>query len=239
MAVGIARPSCTAAVRGSCCALLLVSLVVSLAAPIAMAQTPVRKTVLIINEVGLAHPASAMVTERVMSRMAADPRYQIEFYVESLDSTLFADEKSENDNEDRLVGQYRDRKVDVIVAVGPRPLRLLARVSGTFLPNVPVVFCGSAPVQAGNPKLSSRFTGSWLNLDVAKTLEAAMRLSPGFIQTVPYRFHWISLPSTPEVVNFLGPRILKSKIKFWWIVLIGGSSFTPAVSPDLPRVSRS
>ncbi len=62
--------------------------------------------------------------------------------------------------------------------MGPGPLRFLARVSKTFLPDVPIVFCGSAPVQAGNPKLSSRFTGSWLTLDVAKTLEAAMRLSP-------------------------------------------------------------
>ncbi len=175
MAVGIIRPNCTSAVRGRRSGLLLVCLLAALAAA---GQNPVRKNVLIINEVGLAHPASALVTEQVMSRLAGDPRYQIEFYVESLDSTLFADERSENDNEDQLVGQYEDRKVDVIVAVGPGPLRLLARVSETFLPGVPIVFCASAPVQAGIPNLSSRFTGSWLTLDVAKTLEAAMQLSP-------------------------------------------------------------
>ena len=157
---------------------IVLGVFVLLVASAADAQTPVRKTVLIINEVGLAHPASALVTERVMSRLAADPRYQIEFYVESLDSTLFTDEGSEKENEAELVRQYGNRKIDVIVAVGPGPLRLLSRVSETFLPGVPIVFCGSTPVQAGNPKLSSRFTGSWLTLDVAKTLEAAMRLSP-------------------------------------------------------------
>ena len=178
MAVGITRPSCTSAVRGSRSSILLLCLVVFLVASIALAQTPVRKTVLIIDEVGQAHPAVALVNDRVMSRMAADQRYQIEFYVESLDTPLFTDKRSETENEAELVRQYENRKIDIIVAVGPGPIRFLSQVSETFLPGVPIVFCGSTQVQAGNPKLSSRFTGSWLNLDAAKTLEAAMLLSP-------------------------------------------------------------
>lgn len=54
----------------------------------------------------------------------------------------------------------------------------LLHFSETFLPDVPIVFCGSTQVQAGNPKLTSRFTGSWMAFDAAKTLEAARRLSP-------------------------------------------------------------
>ena len=151
---------------------------VLLAASTAKAQIPARKVVLIINEVGLAHPASAVVTENVMSRLAADPRYQTEFYVESLDSPLFSQEASQKDLEAAVLQQYENRKIDVIIAMGPAPIRLLSKVSETFLPDVPIVFCGSTQDQAGNPKLSSRFTGSWMNVDVANTLEAARRLSP-------------------------------------------------------------
>ncbi len=178
MRVGIARPSCTSPVRGSSSSILLVCLLVFLVASIAEAQTPIRKTVLIINEVGQAHPAVAVVNDRVMSRMAADQRYQIEFYVESLDTPLFTDERSEKENEAELVRQYENRKIDIIVAVGPGPIRFLSQVAETFLPGVPIVFCGSTQVQAGFPKLSSRFTGSWMNFDSTRTIEAALRLSP-------------------------------------------------------------
>src|SRR5208337_4769110 len=156
-----------------------VCLSVLLVASIAKAQAPVRKNVLIINEVGLAHPATALVTEQVMSRLAADPRYQTEFYVESLDSTLFSDEAPQRDIEAGLLQEYENRRIDVIVAMGPTPIRFLSRFSETFLPDVPIVFCGSTQVQTGNPKLTSRFTGSWLTFDVANTLEVAMQLSPG------------------------------------------------------------
>ena len=54
----------------------------------AIASTnPTGKSVLIINDVGLAHPASAVITREVMSELAVDNDYQVEFYVDSLDST--------------------------------------------------------------------------------------------------------------------------------------------------------
>lgn len=178
MALCITRQSSASVIRGRSFGVFAVWVSVVLLASAASAQTPVRKNVLIINEVGLAHPASALVTEQVMSRLAADPRYQTEFYVESLDSPLFSDKTPQQDIEAGLVQKYENRRIDVIVAMGPAPIRFLSRSSETFLPGVPIVFCGSTQVQAGNPKLSSRFTGSWMTFDAAKTLEAARRLSP-------------------------------------------------------------
>jgi len=165
-------------VCGRSSGLLAPCVFVLLVASIAQAQIPAHKVVLIINEVGLAHPASALVTEQVMSRFAADPRYQTEFYVESLDSPLFSQETSQEDIETGLLRDYGNRKIDVIIAMGPAPIRFLSHFSETFLPDVPIVFCGSTQVQAGNPKLTSRFTGSWMTFDAAKTLEAARQLSP-------------------------------------------------------------
>lgn len=143
----------------------------------AKAQIPIPKNVLILNEVGLAHPASALVTQQVMLRLAADRRYQTEFYVESLDSPLFSDEAPLRDISTGRLEKYEHRKIDVIVAMGPASIRFLAQ-HPDYLPDVPVVFCGSTTLQAGDPALSSRFTGTWMNLELANTLDVARALVP-------------------------------------------------------------
>src|SRR5208283_5632079 len=178
MTVGITLRSSASVVCGRSSGLLAPCVFVLLVASIAQAQIPAHKVVLIINEVGLAHPASALVTEQVMSRLAADPRYQTEFYVESLDSPLFSQETSQEDIETGLLRDYGNRRIDVIVAMGPAPIRLLSQVAGTFLPDVPIVFCGSTPVEGGYLILAPRFKGTWMNFEVANTLEVARRLSP-------------------------------------------------------------
>ena len=138
---------------------------------------PLQKNVLILNEVGLAHPASAVVTQELMSELERNRHYQVEFYIESLNSTLFG-EKGPRGAESLLIQQYQNYKLDAIIAMGPEAIRFLSRVSSSFLPDVPIVFCGSTEEQAGRPKLDGRFTGSWLRFEPAKTLDAALRLFP-------------------------------------------------------------
>ena len=149
-----------------------------LTALMAASETPPRKNLLILNEVGIAHPASALVTLRLLSQLSVNPDYQVEVYVESLDSTSVVGEASQRETETQLVQKYQNRKIDVVVVMGPAAIKFLFRVSGTFLPDVPVIFCGSSEEQAGHPKLDARFTGSWMKLEPAKTLDAALRLSP-------------------------------------------------------------
>jgi signal transduction histidine kinase len=134
---------------------------------------------LIINEVGLAHPASALITRELMSQLAARPDYQVEFYIESLDSVLLTDEASQEKAESLLVEHYKNYRLDVIVVMGPAAIKFLSRVSSTFHPEVPVVICGSSEAQAGYPRLGSSFTGTWLKFDPAKTVDTALKLLPG------------------------------------------------------------
>jgi signal transduction histidine kinase len=154
----------------SCSALLSV-------AAVASTTPPRRKTVLILNEVGLAHPASAVVTRELMSQLEGNRDYEVEFYIENLNSTLFGEEGTRG-AESSVIQQYQNYKLDAIVAMGPAAIRFLSRVSRSFLPDVPIVFCGSTEEQAGDPKLDGRFTGSWMRLEPAKTLDAARRLFP-------------------------------------------------------------
>ena len=139
---------------------------------------PARKSVLIITEVGNTHRAAASITESLLSSLSTNQDYQVEIYSENLDTPAFADEASQEKVEELLVEKYQGRKIDVIVAMGPRPIMFTSRFAGTFFPGVPVVFGGSTEQQAGNPKLDSRFTGSWMQLAPAKTLNTILELLP-------------------------------------------------------------
>ena len=139
---------------------------------------PAEKSVLMISDVGLAHAASAVITQEVMSELASDNDYQVEFYVESLDSNRSADEAPQAEVESRLVRKYQNYKLDAILAAGPAAIKMLSRVSGTFQPGVPIVICGAAEAQTDHTELTSRFTGTWFKLEPAKTVALALRLIP-------------------------------------------------------------
>jgi signal transduction histidine kinase len=141
-------------------------------------SAPVSKSVLVITEVGVTHRAAASITESLLSALATNQEYQVEFSSENLDTPAFADEASQQKLEDLLVEQYQGRKIDVIVAMGPRPIMFMSHFAKTFFPDVPVVFGGSSEEQAGNPTLGPRFTGSWMKLEPAKTLDAILKLLP-------------------------------------------------------------
>ena len=144
----------------------------------AAANYPGRKNVLIINQVGLSHRIYAVITEEIQSRLARNKDYQIEFYSESIDSMSRTDESLQQEIRGRLAHKYRDLKLDAIVAIGPEPIRILSGSSTTLFPDTPIVFCGSVREMAGQPELDPRFTGSWLELEPAKTIEAVLRLLP-------------------------------------------------------------
>src|SRR5947209_20011362 len=71
--------------RGSL--LLLASVLLSGAA--ASAQVPLKKNVLILNEVGLSHPLTAMMTQQVVRELQKRSDRNVEFYSESLDLMSF------------------------------------------------------------------------------------------------------------------------------------------------------
>ena len=77
-----------------------------------------------------------------------------------------------------LPGDIVGQKLDLIVLVGPDPIRLLADRSKPFYPGVPVVFCCTGQGQPAQPAADHRSTGSWLQFEPAKTLDAALRLLP-------------------------------------------------------------
>jgi PAS domain S-box-containing protein len=134
--------------------------------------------VLVFSEVGRSAPAVALVEEELHAALDEKSPYDVEFYTESLETTLFPDETSQNKLRNLYIRKYATRKPDLIIAAGPSPIQFMVKAHKRIFPGVPIVFCGSSEEQAGRPELDSQFTGVWMTIDVAKTLEAALRLQP-------------------------------------------------------------
>ncbi len=128
-----------------------------------------------INIVGQSHPGPIIVTNLVLSALHSDPRFQVEFYWENLDAIYHPDEWQEQ--LDAIVQQYRHRKLDLIVLLGPNAIQILAEPRAIF-PNVPAVFCCTAPGQIDLTRVDHQSTGSWFQLEPAKSVGAALGLLP-------------------------------------------------------------
>jgi len=142
------------------------------------AQAPQKKNVLILSDVGLSHPLTANITQQIVAGVQQAPDRHVEFYSESLDLLAFPDGPSKEEARNWLDKKYGGQRLDVVVAVGPGAINLLSNGTAALFSEVPVVISGTTRDEVTNPKLDSRFTGTWLKFEPEKTLEVALRLFP-------------------------------------------------------------
>ena len=152
----------------------------ALVLPHSIAAAPKReiRRILVLNEVGTSYPATKIINEGIQTALenSAD---KLEFYSEYLDTVLFPDPAAQQELRDFYLRKYQNRRPDVIITVGPSPLKFMLEVHQKAFPGVPIVFClpyGNAP---GTPALDSNFTGVENDMAPAETLEIALRLQPG------------------------------------------------------------
>jgi hypothetical protein len=117
---------------------LTLSVACLLARPAAAQVKEVRR-VLILNEVGSSYSGINQI-DRGISTALDSSRYQLEFYREYMETALFPDPADQQQFRASFLAKYRNRKPDVIITVGPSPLRLMAETHETFFSGVPVVF---------------------------------------------------------------------------------------------------
>jgi len=146
--------------------------------PIGAPQVPPDKHILIINEVGLSQALTEFITHNITEGEQETPSLRVELHSESLDLISSPDRPSRAEIRDWLVKKYGAYKLDVVVAAGPDTINFLSNYTQTMFLDVPIVICGSAAEFAGSPRLDSRFTGTWINLEPVKTIETALRLFP-------------------------------------------------------------
>jgi signal transduction histidine kinase len=145
----------------------------------AEAQTNEARRIVVLSEVGLSSPAVSSVIRDLYSTLQLQSHYPINFYSEYLETELFPEEASQAHIRSLFIRKYQKRRPDVIIAVGPTPIKFLAGVREQSFSGIPIVFCCSSQYQADSPRLDANFTGNWLDFDAQKTLEVALRLRPG------------------------------------------------------------
>jgi PAS domain S-box-containing protein len=156
-------------------ALLFVGLLVA-----TMSATPPVKAVrrvLVFYEIGLSSPSVTVLDQQIQDVLQKST-FQIELYREYLETALFPDSAIQKEIRDWYIHKYRDRKLDLIITIGPSPLRFLVNSPDKSFKETPIVFGGLSGVEPEDLKLDSRFVGVWDYIQPAKTLEAALRLRP-------------------------------------------------------------
>ncbi len=136
---------------------------------------PVRR-VLIFNEVGTAYPGINLMDQGIRSALRTSS-YKLEVYREYMDTLLFPDPADQQRFRDFYIRKYQNRKPDLIITVGPSPLKFMLETHHSAFPGVPIAFC--LPTWGpGTPVLDSDFTGVENAFAPFETIEAALRLQP-------------------------------------------------------------
>lgn len=153
-------------------------LVFLLATTAAEAAVKEVRRVLVFNDLGsISSPGFALMDRAIFAGLERSP-YQIEFYNENLETTLFSDMDSQRQFRQWYVHKYRDRKPDVIIAVGRASIKFMVESHEADFPNTPVIFCGSTESVIDELKPDSHFTGVWAVPQPEMTLNAALQLQP-------------------------------------------------------------
>ena len=163
----------------SALAIVTACLILLLRSTVAAAEVKEVRRVLVFNDLGsISSPGFAFADQAIFAGLEKSP-YQIEFYSENLETTLFSDQDSQRRFREWYVRKYRDRKPDVIIAAGRGSLKFMIDWHEAGFPNTPVVFCGSEESMIGELKPDSHFTGVWAVAQPEMTLKAALQLQPG------------------------------------------------------------
>jgi signal transduction histidine kinase/ABC-type uncharacterized transport system substrate-binding protein len=136
------------------------------------------RRVAVFYELGLSSPAVALLDHEMRATLE-DSRYQIELYPEYLETTLFDNPADQQEFREAYIRKYQRRRPDLIIAIGPSPVRFMVDSHENFFAGIPIVFGGTSEPQADNPTLDFHFSGCWAIYEPAKTLDVALRLQPG------------------------------------------------------------
>ena len=145
-----------------------------------IAATPAKEVrrVLILNELGTSYPAIPLINQGIEAALNDSP-YHLEFYSESMDTVLFPDLAAQQEFRDFYLRKYQNRKPDVIITVGPSPLKFMQDVHQKAFPGIPIVFCLPMRSLPGSPALDSDFTGVENDIAPLESVQVALRLQPG------------------------------------------------------------
>ena len=144
----------------------------------ARAETPLRKSVLILLADPPGRPMSTAVLEGIQSEIhAADLSIAISTdFIPQVQPDVTGFEATRLE---WYKAKYHGVRFDAIIVFGPQPLRALVPWRQALWPDVPVVFCGISPGAYRELVPQTGFTGVYMATDLATNLRIYHQLLPG------------------------------------------------------------
>src|SRR6267142_932969 len=123
-------------------------------------------------------PAQIVLDGAFPSTLTSRLSSPVYFYTEYLDLTLFQGDEPRPELRALLKHKYVGIKLDLVAAFASRALRFAVQNRADLFPGAPVVFASVDREALGDFPLDDDVSGTWLNVDWAGTLDAALRLQP-------------------------------------------------------------
>ena len=143
----------------------------------AAAQDEPARRILVLNADGFLFPAINVIDQAIYKALMNSP-VRLELYYEHMDANLFPDPSDQQRFRDFYIRKYENRRPDVVITVGPLPLRFMLDTHQKAFAGVPVIFCLQNGTVSSDAVTDPDFTGVDSDIAPVETLEVALRLRP-------------------------------------------------------------
>src|SRR5262245_49222576 len=137
-----------------------------------------RQDVLLIFDEDNNLPGLAAINRSLRETLLAEFDGDVVFYSETLQLSRFKAPEHDALTADYLGRKYRDKDLDLVVAVMEPSLDFLLRHRETIVGGVPLVFCGLDSTDLEGKPVPANSTGVMMKRSFTQTLEDALRLEP-------------------------------------------------------------
>ena len=118
------------------------------------------------------------VLQANLVRTLSNSADRMEIYSEAMDVSRFGSNNYQLSLRDFLQTKYKDKKIDLVIAILSPSLDFLLNYGSTIFPGTPIVFCGMDKTELGNRSLPPHVSGILLKREFAPTVEVALSLHP-------------------------------------------------------------
>ena len=195
-------------------------------------QEPTQRVLVLYSDERLL-PANIILDGSIRATFVAGTKSSVEFHSEFLDATRFPGEEQEQRQRDYLLGKYRERRPDLLIAVSGAALSFLVKYRAELFTGVPIVYCSVA----GDPRPKNLEIERIAAVPVFKgetpTLEMALRLHPDTRQVAVVAG---SGPRDQQFVDAFREEIpaFRNRVAFSWLTNLSVNELRGALSrlPD-------
>jgi signal transduction histidine kinase len=149
--------------------------------PTASAQAPSVRNVLTVHWSSEDFPSIPVVDAAIRDALVSRPDVPVDYYTEYLESDRFPPEEASLALRDYIRRKYRDRRIDVVVAVSEPAMQFVLEHRQALFPDAPVVFSTVSP-PAADRSAGAGLTGVVSRLAFKETLDLALMLHPSTVR---------------------------------------------------------